>query len=297
MTELRDARFKKALDAAPDADARPMPSVAALIRAAARKALAQPLARTAPSAWWQHLWRSSGSPQAPWNAAFATLLLGVLVTLLWLQEPIPDARPMAPTTTTSTAEGPRLPAAAVASTGAAAPADSAPAAKVLSRAQPQYAAPAAAVAESAVSPVAAPSADAAPLVPARMAAAPMAAMPVPSAALGADGEDVPAWTALTLQLGGRRASVERAQGQALYARLQRQLGLLTSAAAAASAPAAIPANEPMLRITVLQQDQTLAVFTLWENTLLWQRSGRVAVLGAIDAADAQALVSLAQQAL
>jgi hypothetical protein len=49
MTELRDARLRQALQAAPDADVRPAPAVAEAIRAAARQALPQHgIARPAP---------------------------------------------------------------------------------------------------------------------------------------------------------------------------------------------------------------------------------------------------------
>jgi Meckel syndrome type 1 protein len=114
MTEWRDARFRQALDAAPDADARPAPAVAQAIRAAARHALPPVPAKAAPLGWWQRLWQATAQPRAPWNAAFATLLVAVLVTVLWVREPIPDARPVAlptpareqpPTTTDAVAPG------------------------------------------------------------------------------------------------------------------------------------------------------------------------------------------------
>ena len=109
MTELRDARLKKALEAAPDADVRPAPSVAHAIRTAARNALPTPVPKEAPGSWWLRLWQSTGQPRSAWGAAFATVLVAVLVTVMWVREPIPDARPIAPTA--APAASPAAPAA------------------------------------------------------------------------------------------------------------------------------------------------------------------------------------------
>jgi hypothetical protein len=93
MSDLRDARLRKALDSAPDADLRPDPRVRRDILAKAHEAVAP-----APAApWWQRLWQGSGSPGAPWNAAFATIALATLVTVLWHDREVPDARPEAVT--------------------------------------------------------------------------------------------------------------------------------------------------------------------------------------------------------
>ncbi|WP_342616841.1 hypothetical protein [Rhodoferax sp. GW822-FHT02A01] len=94
MTELRDARFQKALESAPDALERPGEQIAESIRAAARSAVAQPTAAVpAQEAWWRQLWTALGSPRSPWSAALATVVLGVLITAMWVHEPVPDARP------------------------------------------------------------------------------------------------------------------------------------------------------------------------------------------------------------
>lgn len=336
MTDMRDARFKKALDAAPDADARPASSVAASIRAAARSTPAQPIADTAPTTWWQRLWRRSGSPRAPWNAAFATLLLGVLVTVMWVQQPIPDARPIAPAP--APAAGGTAPPAAPAPTATAVT----PAEAVADAARTPQAAPRAKqrAAESAPTPAskpqqAAPMADALKLVQpnlgdmqkraaeqmankavlaesaraaapaqqqpptaATMAAAtapaPTAAAPAAAAPLRLDTQGLQGWSALALRLDAQLVTVDQVQGQALFAQMQSEVRRLVLAAMPATA---LPAEAPRLRITVLQQDQTLAHFTLWANAIRWQRTGQPAVLGAIDAADAQVLVTLAQQAV
>ena len=93
MSGLRDARLRKALDSAPDAELRPDPRVRRDILAKAHEAVAP--APVVP--WWQRLWQTSGSPRAPWNAAFATIALATLVTVLWHDREVPDARPEAVT--------------------------------------------------------------------------------------------------------------------------------------------------------------------------------------------------------
>jgi hypothetical protein len=97
MTELRDARFQKALQAAPDADARVPQAIAESIRAAARSAAAQPgPAKEAHTPWWRRVWAGSGQTRGPWGAALATVVLGVLVTTLWIDEPLPGGQPLPP---------------------------------------------------------------------------------------------------------------------------------------------------------------------------------------------------------
>lgn len=83
MTDLRDARFKRALDAAPDADAAPAEATRRAIHQAAAQALAPP----APRRW---AWWPAPRQRMPWNAAFATLLLAGLVTVLWRAEEVPQ---------------------------------------------------------------------------------------------------------------------------------------------------------------------------------------------------------------
>jgi hypothetical protein len=109
MNELRDARLRKALESAPDANARPDARVRRNILAKAHEALVP--ARPAP--WWQRLWQSSGQPRTPWNAAFATMALATLVTVLWHDREVPDARPEAVPATAPPVEAP-APAAPVA---------------------------------------------------------------------------------------------------------------------------------------------------------------------------------------
>lgn len=89
MSELRDARFRKALESAPDEDLRPREATRMAIRQHAHRA-ARPgaLAR-----WWQLLAGRSGGSPVPWQAALATVAVATLVTLLWHDRETPGARP------------------------------------------------------------------------------------------------------------------------------------------------------------------------------------------------------------
>jgi hypothetical protein len=97
MTELRDARLKKALEHAPDEAGAPAQRVREAIRqhalaqaqaAAVRAAApATPLARRATDkpSFWRWLLGAGGKPgpsAMPWNAAFATVLVAGFVTLV-----------------------------------------------------------------------------------------------------------------------------------------------------------------------------------------------------------------------
>ncbi|HSV50865.1 MAG TPA: hypothetical protein VLJ57_02015, partial [Burkholderiaceae bacterium] len=93
MTELRDVRFQQALEHAPDAhlgpDARTRQAIVTMAAAAVK-----PRSASAPgSAWWRRLLPGPGPGRMPWNAAFATVLLAGFVTLLWHDQPVPDAQP------------------------------------------------------------------------------------------------------------------------------------------------------------------------------------------------------------
>lgn len=94
MTALRDARLQRALAHAPDAGLRPDAQTRDAIRRQALAAVAG-LASTAVIPWWRRWWSpvGGGAARAPWNAAFATLLLAGVITLLWHDQPVPDASP------------------------------------------------------------------------------------------------------------------------------------------------------------------------------------------------------------
>ncbi len=92
----RDARLRRALDFAPDQLEVPADRTKIAIKIIANQSISTPLptlARTEGRGWWRRLWPASPGARMPWNAAFATVLLASMVTLLWRGEPVPDARP------------------------------------------------------------------------------------------------------------------------------------------------------------------------------------------------------------
>ena len=98
-TDLRDARLHKALAHAPDADALPAPSTRITIKNIAASAMPTEAKAEFESQkpWWKRYWEKAGRAgigghaASPWNAAFATLLLGGIITLIWHGQPVPDA--------------------------------------------------------------------------------------------------------------------------------------------------------------------------------------------------------------
>lgn len=82
MTELRDARLRKALDEAPDAGLQPQARTREAIRAAAHDAV-QPA--------WRRWWPRGDGSRVPWTAALATIALATLVTVMWQGRGIPGA--------------------------------------------------------------------------------------------------------------------------------------------------------------------------------------------------------------
>ncbi len=95
MTHLQDARLRKALDFAPDGTQAPTKSVGDAIKNEAFRALQQPLLQPTDGRWarLKAWWLPPG--HMPWNAAFASLLLASLVTLVWRGEDTPGAEPEA----------------------------------------------------------------------------------------------------------------------------------------------------------------------------------------------------------
>lgn len=102
MTELRDARFKRALDHAPDTALKPSDATREAIKSIAFEvsavAVPVPVKLALQTSPWPRLarwWRGSptGSSHMPWNAALATVVLASLITLLWYEQPVPQAVP------------------------------------------------------------------------------------------------------------------------------------------------------------------------------------------------------------
>lgn len=98
---LRDPALHRALDHAPDREARPDARTReAILKTAHNLAPLPSAAPAAPArgAYWRRWFGAAADagekPRArmPWNAAFATVLVAAFVTVLWHREPVPDAR-------------------------------------------------------------------------------------------------------------------------------------------------------------------------------------------------------------
>jgi hypothetical protein len=93
--DLRDEALRRALLHAPDHTVTPNWRLRKAILDHAHEAvmpLAAPESPEPARPWWQRL-LGIGGGRMPWNAAFATVLVGVLVAVLWQREPTPSARP------------------------------------------------------------------------------------------------------------------------------------------------------------------------------------------------------------
>jgi hypothetical protein len=93
VNNLRDARLKKALSHAPDAQDMPARNIRDAIKNKANDAISTGYRTrfdTNPP-WWKRFWASTGRASSPWNAAFATVLLGSIITLIWHGQDVPDA--------------------------------------------------------------------------------------------------------------------------------------------------------------------------------------------------------------
>lgn len=312
MTAWRDARLKKALDHAPDAAPAIAPALQAAIKRAAHAAVAPQAQR--PS-FWARLW-PTGPTAGPWPAAFASLALASLVTLLWHGQPLPDATPessravavaMAPPSSPPSPPS-ASPAAkpAKADTPAAEPSPTPPRRREAPAPQAAPAPPAApptAVADAAApAPAAEPTvalAKAAPATPAseaagasvermarapRVAAAPVAgaaSMALPDAALWAG------WTEVRVLSGGESKAWPRSQAVGLNPRLQAVVVGLVASSDVSEGPAdlVLELGRPGLRLARLVVTGNVARWTVGEGATALVRSGPVdpAALAALQA--------------
>ncbi|MEP6792591.1 MAG: hypothetical protein ABI907_14570, partial [Ramlibacter sp.] len=261
MSELRDARFARALASAPDAHMRPAAAMRQAIQQAGRQAAA-PAAPAAP--WWKRLLFPAPSQRMPWNAAFATLLLAGMVTLLWHDREIPgavsdtpiverpapaqmqsapaapvEAAPAAPAAPAAAAQPkPRATAAAPARKAAEAPRERVEAPVPLAKAEHDKETRQADMASASGNVAGESSSGAARLTPAPApapAAAPPAAPAMRAAAPAAQKSfAAPAWTLARIAIDGRSVEVAREQSGRLPA-------LLAITAAARS-------NEPLMEL-------------------------------------------------
>ena len=100
-TDLRDARLHQALAHAPDRDALPAPGTRNTIKNIANNVIETRAGDRFDTqiSWWKALWEKTGRAgrgghaSGPWNAAFATLLLGGIITLIWQGQEVPEAVP------------------------------------------------------------------------------------------------------------------------------------------------------------------------------------------------------------
>jgi len=184
---LHDEGLRKALAQAPDRSQIPDWRVRQAILDQAHDAISaseELLAASREGApWWRLAWwrdKVGLSGATPWNAAFATVVVGVLVTLMWQREPVPGARlDERPAVKQETA---REEAERVAPAPASPPADAPKSAGPPASAAPPVRAPVPSAVPAAPEAPAAPSATL-PAAPAPGAAAPAAGPPpVPAAA-------------------------------------------------------------------------------------------------------------------
>ncbi len=93
INNLRDARLKKALAHAPDALDEPSQAIRNAIKSKAIGAVKTRTStwREAKPRWWKRYWVGTGGANNPWSAAFATVLLGSIITLIWHGQEVPDA--------------------------------------------------------------------------------------------------------------------------------------------------------------------------------------------------------------
>ena len=113
----QDARLKKALENAPDAQIQPSRTTRDTIKKAAYSAVEPQRTKQAQS-WWKRCFSAESARKVhmPWNAAFATLLVAGCVVLLWTlnnpqpisdhQPPPPASAPYAPTRSATSSTAP-----------------------------------------------------------------------------------------------------------------------------------------------------------------------------------------------
>lgn len=331
MNHLRDARLQQALAHAPDAQATPSTANKIAIKKLAAYAINPRLdgdfsSNNSTKPWWRRLWENAGRPSAPWNAAFATMLLGSIITLVWYEKDVPDAalaekseivanaaRPATPPVAT-------LPPAVVApppepepprqdKAGATVAAQPPP---VSAARQPEAAQGGIKLPEAATKATAprdlAKSKSSGGAAPPAPAPAPAPAAPAPAPAIAAAAAPTP----LSRAVPGRARSQDDGMESPLtrlgnwtsaelsyqdrVVRLSRPQAqalvdqVLAQVAANFGAGSGEPQGAPALRLQLLDTNGNLAEFELWRGTFKWRRRGEAELIGTLSVDQAAALL-------
>lgn len=275
MSDLRDARLRRALESAPDADQRPNQETRRAVLEAARKASAPP----PRASWWARLWQRMGERSLPWNAALATVVLATLVIVLWREREIPGARPdVAPTSEPApVAQAPAAAPPAQPATPAAPPPKAAPRAQR----QPPPALRDREVRELAKSGTAPPSPE--PSIHADLAAAARAPAPAAAAPAMSRAESTATlqWTNIRITDTGRSLELTREQAPRL-AQLLNEI----AREARSREPLEIAATQ---RVELMREGELAGVIELAGPQIRWTPAGRGSFTARPEEARLQAL--------
>lgn len=294
--DLQDDALRRALAHAPDHTAVPHWRLRKAILERAHDAVAPfPATRmqepeTRP--WWQRVAGLGSGSRMPWNAAFATVLVATLVTVLWQREPVPGARPDGEARVAAQAPAVSAPPAPTE------PAPQAESAPVLPSepAAPVLEAPAAATAPPALT---RPGADEAESrkkerreAPAAQSAPPVPAAPVAPVAPAESSADAAARPAPRDSLAARaRREEEAAAKQGFAPPVSPPAGPAVPGAAAGAARAARPASANVR--TEATEPPTFAALSQWNRITIAQRGGASRSLSRAEALDLNALLGSA----
>jgi hypothetical protein len=232
---------------------------------------------------------------ASWNAAFATVLLGGIITLLWHGQEIPDAAPdrQAPSVASVPASMPTSKAAEVSEAHAitqpsqlakAAPVQSKPKLPEVGRNSEQINAaqptPPATEAKAIDQP-----ADAVTVAPSASPAAAPAAAPAMMMRRAANDAISPTEISATLLMNGRTSPLSLTQSATLTQALSRLLQRSNQVTQAT------PTEPAALRLTITHPTGQQSIWELWPEVLRWQASGQEAQLRRVEELSTQALLA------
>jgi hypothetical protein len=282
--ELRDEALHRALLNAPDHTAAPNWRLRKAILDHAHDAVTPFAAAAEPEGpartWWQRLLGlggQGGGARMPWNAAFATVLVGVLVTVLWQREPVPGARPAGEAQVSAPAQRSEAPAAPASPPPAAPSPSPAPSPQAPERALPSsqdIVGGAAPVPEAPVEPATAPA-------PAKGARSSRSA-------------ERPSPTPAPSELARRQADDAALSGSAAAtAKEARKKEAAAPAAEPAPAPAAAPPAAAPPPPSASPALPTFSALSQWSRITITQRGGASRTLSRAEAQDLNALLGSA----